>query len=89
MYTDHAIKIIQNHNKTTPLLLYLPYQNTHGPLQAPKDEIEKFKDLISNVERRIYAAMMKTLDDAVGHVSLKITFCFLLQRKSKTRKIYG
>lgn len=73
MYTDHAVKIIENHHKDTPLFLYLPYQNTHGPLQAPNDEIEKFKDSIVNIERRTFAAMLKTLDDAVGHVSLKIS----------------
>lgn len=70
MYTDHAVKIIENHPKETPLFLYLPYQNTHAPLQAPKEEIKKFKKSIVNVKRRIFAAMLKTLDDAVGRVSL-------------------
>lgn len=76
MYTERACGLIQNHTRdnpvNTPLFLYLPYQNTHGPLQAPKEETEKFKASIpTNTRRRIFAAMVKTLDDAVGKVSWK------------------
>ena len=68
MYTDQAIDIVQNHPKDKPLFMYLPYQNTHAPLQAPQDEIDKFKD-IRNSKRRTFAAMVATLDDAIGRVS--------------------
>ena len=47
-----------------PLFLYLPFENVHLPLQAPQDWIDKFA-YIENEERRIFAAMLATMDDAI------------------------
>lgn len=64
--------IIQSHESSKPLYLYLPYQAVHSanriqPLQAPGDLIKKFKD-IEDERRRIYAAMVTALDNSVGKV---------------------
>uniref|UniRef100_A0A7M5VG10 Sulfatase N-terminal domain-containing protein n=1 Tax=Clytia hemisphaerica TaxID=252671 RepID=A0A7M5VG10_9CNID len=68
MYTSEAIEIINQQDKETTLFLYLPYQNVHGRhLQAPQKWIDHFSH-IKHEKRRILAAMMATLDEAVGKV---------------------
>ena len=72
MYTLEAIDIINQHDASQkPLFLYLPYQNVHGRhLQAPQEWIDRFSH-IKNEKRRIFAAMMATLDEAIGKVCKK------------------
>ena len=72
LFTDLAVDIIQSHESSKPLYLYLPYQAVHSanriqPLQAPGDLIKKFKN-IEDERRRIYAAMVTALDNSVGKV---------------------
>ena len=72
LFTDLAVDIIQSHESSKPLYLYLPYQAVHSanriqPLQAPGDLIKKFKN-IGDERRRIYAAMVTALDNSVGKV---------------------
>lgn len=73
VFKEEAVKIINEHNKSQPLFLYLPFQAVHSGngdsthLQAPKEYIDKF-GYIQNEQRRIYAAMVSALDDAVGEV---------------------
>ena len=74
LFTEKAVDIIQKHDASKPLFLYLPYQAVHSanyiqPLQAPPDEIKKFSS-IQDENRRIFAAMVSSLDQGVGKVSL-------------------
>lgn len=34
LFTDQTIKVIENHDKSKPLFLYLPFQLVHYPLQV-------------------------------------------------------
>jgi arylsulfatase A-like enzyme len=52
---------------TTPFFLFLSFNAPHTPLQAPPEYIEKVAS-IQERQRRIYAAMVMALDDAVGRV---------------------
>lgn len=54
-----------------PWFLYLPFNAQHAPLQAPKERLEKFAH-IQDEKRRTFAAMMSSMDDAVGNVLAKI-----------------
>lgn len=62
-----AVRWIQNRNKAKPLFLYLPFNAPHGPLMAPAGLIDKYPG-IANRGRRTYAAMVDSLDSAVGRV---------------------
>ena len=64
--------IIQTHDPSKPLFLYLPFQAVHSanfiqPLQAPPNLIKKFSH-IEDQNRRIFAAMVSSLDQGVGKV---------------------
>lgn len=65
---EHAARVIANHDKSAPLFLYVPFNAVHTPLQAPAAYIERY-DSIKNEKRRIYAAMVTCMDDAVGQIT--------------------
>ena len=72
LFTEKAVDIIQTHDPSKPLFLYLPFQAVHSansiqPLQAPPDDIKKFSN-IEDENRRIFAAMVSQLDKGVGKV---------------------
>ncbi|MCL4508094.1 MAG: sulfatase-like hydrolase/transferase [Chloroflexi bacterium] len=49
-----------------PFLLYVPFNAPHYPLHAPRRYLDRFRSLPP--ERRIMAAMLSAVDDAVGTV---------------------
>ena len=66
--SQQAEKVILAHNISQPLFLYLPFQNVHGPTQAPEEYVKKY-DFIKDVTRRHYAAMVDIVDEAIGNVT--------------------
>ena len=64
--TDKAIDFIQEPGET-PLFLYLAYNAPHGPLQAPDELVEKYSN-VDDLDRRIYLAMVDSLDQNIGRV---------------------
>ena len=62
---DEAAAFIQRH-QAQPFFLYLAFNAVHAPLQAPADEIAKFK--AGTPERNTLLAMGKRMDDAIGKV---------------------
>ena len=54
-----------------PWFLYLPFNAQHAPLQAPKKYLDRFPG-IADEKRRIFAAMLSSMDDAVGVVMDKV-----------------
>ncbi len=40
LYTAEAMRVINQHDASSPLFLYLPFQVTHNPLEAPKEFIK-------------------------------------------------
>ena len=72
-FAEQASRFIDE-NKDRPFLLYLPFYSVHTPIQAKPELIEKYKQKApagghSNAE---YAAMIETMDTAVGAVLDKI-----------------
>ena len=68
LFAEEAKRIIEEHDSKTPLFLYLSFQAPHMPLQVPKRFIERYRN-IKDRKRRIYAAMVSCLDEAVGNVT--------------------
>src|SRR5262245_38333462 len=69
-YGERAVDWIEKH-KNGPFLLYLPFNAQHAPLQATEKYLSRFPN-IADENRRIFAAMMSAMDDAVGRVLGKI-----------------
>src|SRR6185436_15450966 len=66
-----AEKFIDNHQEQ-PFFLYLPHFAVHTPLKAKAETIAKYgampKDPNGSQQNPIYAAMMESMDEAVGRV---------------------
>jgi hypothetical protein len=59
VFTEEAVRIIQEHDSTTPLFLYLSHLAVHAGnagklLEAPQEVIDKFRH-IPEPNRRTYA----------------------------------
>lgn len=63
-FTDKAKDFVAK-NKDTNFFLYLSYNAPHVPFQAPEKYYKQFAH-IDNENQRVYLAMIKALDDAVG-----------------------
>jgi len=53
-------------NRARPFFLYLAFNAPHYPMHAPRRYVERFPNL--DPERRVYAAMLAAVDDAVGQL---------------------
>jgi arylsulfatase A-like enzyme len=65
---DEAVRIIERQDPKKPLFLYVAALAVHAPLQAPQAEIDAYKGVFDNDEKRAYAAMMTSLDRQVGRI---------------------
>lgn len=69
-----AVRFIEA-NKDKPFFLYLPHFAVHTPLQAKREKTDKYLRKAGDVRAQgepVYAAMVESLDDAVGAVLDKV-----------------
>ena len=62
-----AVRVIQRHDGTRPLLLMLSFTAPAAPYGAPKEFVEAYRELPEAVQRN-YAGAVSALDHAVGEV---------------------
>ena len=65
-FTDEAVTAIRR-NKNQPFFLYLAHWGVHTPLQASKADYNALAN-IPDHRRRVYAAMVRSVDRSVGRV---------------------
>jgi arylsulfatase A-like enzyme len=70
-FTREATDFIDRHAQT-PFFLCVTYNAVHSPLQAKLQTLERF-DNISDIQRRIFAAMLSDLDTSVGAITRAIS----------------
>jgi arylsulfatase A-like enzyme len=69
-FAREAVAFIERH-RNEPFFLYAPFNAPHTPLQATQKYFDRFPQ-IKDEKRRIYAAMVSALDDAVGIILKKL-----------------
>ncbi|KAK7103388.1 hypothetical protein V1264_018294 [Littorina saxatilis] len=69
LFTDRAIRIINDHNTSQPLFLYLAYQAVHEPLQVPQWYLDQHCSSIVDNDRKIKCGMVAALDEGVKNVT--------------------
>ncbi|XP_041973340.1 calnexin-like [Aricia agestis] len=72
IYTDEAVKIINSHNRTSPLFLMVSHSAVHSgnpaePLRAPDRVVDNLTH-IQHYQRRKFAAMLTKMDESIGEV---------------------
>ncbi|GBG25001.1 Arylsulfatase B [Hondaea fermentalgiana] len=72
VFGEKAVEIIDNHNTSEPLFLYLAFQAVHAgffqPDQVPPRYVEPYENRIPPGKRRQFAGMLSAVDMAVGKV---------------------
>jgi arylsulfatase A-like enzyme len=68
-YAKRAVDWLDRH-KSDSWFLYLPFNAQHAPLEAPQKYLDRFPNLSG--KRKIFAAMMSGMDDAIGNVMNKV-----------------
>jgi arylsulfatase A-like enzyme len=76
LFADRAIDYLRRH-KDGPFFLYVAFTNTHFQIEAPDDEVSKFRGTFTESEpsrpiNAMYAAMATRLDRNVGRVMAAI-----------------
>lgn len=69
-FSDEAVRFVEKHKKN-PFFLYLAYNAPHSPLQATKEYLDRFPNILDN-KRKTYAAMVSAVDDGVGKLLDKL-----------------
>lgn len=68
LYVQEVERIVEEHNSSKPLFLYMAFENVHDPIQAPEKYLNKYS-FIKDRDRRTYAAMMDVVDEAIGNIT--------------------
>lgn len=63
-----AVRFIRERDPSRPFFLYVPFTAPHSPMQAPKATIDKYAKLPNTAYRRVYAAMVDEMDQAIGQI---------------------
>jgi uncharacterized sulfatase len=69
-FTDEAVKAIER-NRNRPFFLYLAHWGVHTPLQANKEDYDALTN-IPDHRRRVYGAMIRSVDRSVGRILQKL-----------------
>ena len=69
-FGTEAVNYIEKH-KDEPFFLYVAFNAVHGPLQAKKEDLERFSH-IKDEKRRILLAMNYNMDQNVGRILDKV-----------------
>ena len=62
-----AVRLIDGHDPAQPLFLYLAFNAPHTPYQAPKEYLDRYRQ-IADPSRRAYAGSITAMDDQIGRV---------------------
>ncbi|MCE9552727.1 MAG: arylsulfatase [Planctomycetes bacterium] len=63
-----AAGLIDKHDTSKPLFMYVASLSAHAPYQAPQEEIDAYQEVFPDELHRTYAAMVTNLDAQVGRI---------------------
>ncbi|XP_023345276.1 arylsulfatase I [Eurytemora carolleeae] len=69
VFSDQAVKVIEDHKAGQPLFLYLAYQNVHKPIQVPDHYARKYQPYGKLTKESMRQGMISALDEGIGNVT--------------------
>jgi len=63
-----AARFIEDNPTDDPFFLYVPFNAPHSPMQAKEEDIARYEDRVAEMKPRIYAAMVDSMDQAIGKI---------------------
>jgi arylsulfatase B len=67
LIADEAVRFVSDSQVDKPWLLYIPFNAPHSPYQAKESDLKKYPQL-KMANRRAYAAMVDSMDQAIGRI---------------------
>ena len=67
LLADESVRLIERHDLSRPLFLYVPFNAVHSPFQVPESYIDMYKHIKAK-NKRFYAGMVTCMDDAIGRI---------------------
>ncbi len=64
---NEAVSLIERHEPTKPLFLYLTFNSPHTPYQAPSEYMDRYPQIV-DPSRKAYAGMVTAMDEQIGRV---------------------
>ncbi len=83
-----AVQIIESHDKKQPLLLYLPFNAPHSPMQAPADRVAQYDHLDGSANREAFELFASRIMRATGVGRDQVTL-FVDDPGPRTRATYA
>lgn len=68
LFEREAVRFISDSPAGEPFFLYVPFNAPHTPLQAKEADIAKYAGRVTDPKKRIYAAMVDSMDQAIGGI---------------------
>ena len=65
LYGHEAVKVVERHDTSKPLFVYLAFQATHSPYETPPG----YEQASDPIERRTFNAMVNIMDEAMGNLT--------------------
>jgi len=62
-----SVRLVEKHDVSKPLFLYVPFNAPHSPFQAPQSYLDMYKHIKAR-NKRALAAMVTCLDDGIGQI---------------------
>ncbi len=69
VFSEEAVRVVESHNASEPLFLYLAYQAVHAPSQVPDSYKEPYVGKITDSHRQTFAGMLSCMDEGLGNVT--------------------
>jgi arylsulfatase A-like enzyme len=67
LIANESVRLIEQHDVSRSLFLYVPFNAVHSPFQAPRSYVDMYKHIEAK-KKRIYAAMVTCMDDGIGRI---------------------
>eukprot|EP00928_Gymnodinium_smaydae_P069341 TRINITY_DN5277_c1_g1_i2.p1 TRINITY_DN5277_c1_g1~~TRINITY_DN5277_c1_g1_i2.p1 ORF type:complete len:514 (-),score=31.57 TRINITY_DN5277_c1_g1_i2:47-1588(-) len=68
LFAAEALRVIRQHDTSSPMFMYLAFELTHTPLEAPDRFVNLYSESIFK-RRRMGLAMISAVDEAIGNVT--------------------
>jgi len=68
LFARKAGDVIDKHNQSNPMFMYVAFQSVHSPLQVPDEYVKPYAD-IKDDNRRTYAGMVGAMDEAIKNIN--------------------
>ena len=73
LFTSRAVAVVDAHDQTVPMFMYLAYQAVHAPRESPQSYIDAYDGIIVDKDRKVFAGMLSCMDEGIGNFTAALS----------------